>query len=689
MPNNATSIARVGTAIYLGATTQLAPYNGPAVRFRSGNGYRLPRSVELPAAVTAAVGDGKGGFYVATLDERSRAVRVAELRHVLADGSVEPRFQVKVGGVVHSLALHAGRLYLGGSFRTVRGAARRNAAAVTAATGSLLGWSPKPNGPVRVLAVAGGRVFLGGNFERLGRLSRNDLAAVSALSGKVLPWSARIRIVEPDSANFGTDAYVEALVVAGRTLYVGGYFDRARGRHRASVAALDVHTAQLRRWDPPLADPGQGVPAVTSFALGAGLVFIGGYELHGFASGLGLIAVDPGGGKRRWGRSRDSSVEALLFDGKRLLASEELLGSRGAHVSSLRALNPKSGRATIWDIEPNDTVAVLARSGDTVLGGGAFSALGGAHRGGAGAIDALTGAATKWDAGTDGFATEIAQAGDTLYLAGPFKRFGGLPHNHIAAVNGTTGATLPWEGALPVAGGQSVDALAVAGDKVFAAVFDKLHAIDIATRARRTSTVKFVEALAGAGPVVYLAGSFTSIGGVARKGLAAIDSATGTVLPWNPNIAGYWTAVAVSGDSVYAGRSGRPFSSEPGNGEVVALSAATGAARWRVKATFPRVPYDPEDAGPGNMEPQVNGLSLEGTTLYVGGRFNAIGAAARAHAAALDAGSGAVLPWHPLITPLEEAVSAIDADHDGVTIAGSFSTVGGVFQPGFARFGMH
>jgi hypothetical protein len=63
-----------------------------------------------------------------------------------------------------------------------------------------------------------------------------------------------------------------------------------------------------------------------------------------------------------------------------------------------------------------------------------------------------------------------------------------------------------------------------------------------------------VFALAVSGGTVYACGEFTSMGGLPRKMIAAIDATTGVATGWNPGANGFHVdALAVSGGRVYTG----------------------------------------------------------------------------------------------------------------------------------------
>ncbi len=172
----------------------------------------------------------------------------------------------------------------------------------------------------------------------------------------------------------------------------------------------------------------------------------------------------------------------------------------------------------------------------------------------------------------------MAINGGTLYVGGRFIGIGGQPRNHIAALDTSTGNATIWN----------------------------------------PNASWMVEALAMGSGVVYAGGYFTSIGGLARQGLAALDLVTGTATAWNPVPGppccdlGNIFALAVSGSTVYAGGKFLTMGGLP-RSHLAAVDAATGAV----------LPWAP-DPGGAVFNPRVFGLAVSGNELYVGGYFAAI-----------------------------------------------------------------
>ena len=143
-----------------------------------------------------------------------------------------------------------------------------------------------------------------------------------------------------------------------------------------------------------------------------------------------------------------------------------------------------------------------------------------------------------------------------------------------------------------------------------------------------------------AGPVVYVAGFFTSIGGEPRRYLAGIDAATGDATSWNPNPSAGVISIALHGEAAYV-TGGFTTIGGASRRAIAAVDVTSGAA-----TAFDPDP-SPSRALPGMIFPQVDELIVAGDTVYATGLFSAIGGASRDGLAAVDATTGSARAWDP------------------------------------------
>ena len=306
-----------------------------------------------------------------------------------------------------------------------------------------------------------------------------------------------------------------------------------------------------------------------------------------------------------------------------------LPGGRSAHailltsllLAALGLVLPATGQAVLSDV-PDETGVVanddvldiaIAANGDTYIAGD-FSSIG--TRSGTGvAFSEATGA---WDQGVAEFAggrvwDVVPDGSGGFFVGGSFDHVGGQARFglvHILA-DGTS------ETGFPAASG-SIYALAVDGT------------------------------------TLYVGGQFSTLGGISRSNLAAIDITTGNVTSWIASPApGVVNAIGIDGGYVYTGHS--------------RFDKATGAV-------------DAWGPSPNNSLSSVAGTAAG---IYLGGYFSEAGGLPRDYVAAVDRSTGA-------------AVAGIDPDADGwvydllpkdgnLFVGGGFGTVGGASREGVAR----
>lgn len=173
------------------------------------------------------------------------------------------------------------------------------------------------------------------------------------------------------------------------------------------------------------------------------------------------------------------------------------------------------------------------------------------------------------------------------------------------------------------------------------------------------------------GNVAYLGGSFTAMlpagstgsGAVTRNGVAAVNLDTGALLPWNPNVTGGTVyAIETSGSNVFIGGG---FSTVGGatHKKVVEVNNSTGAV---VTAFHPPTPNK-----------AVRGLTVSGSSLYIGGAFTKMGGTARGFVARVNATTGALdTGWTPTVDNEVHAI-AVDPTGTRVVLGGFFRTLNG------------
>ncbi len=187
------------------------------------------------------------------------------------------------------------------------------------------------------------------------------------------------------------------------------------------------------------------------------------------------------------------------------------------------------------------------------------------------------------------------------------------------------------------------------------------------------------------GNTVYVVGKFTAVrpaGSAAgqnlttRNNMLAYDLLTGSLkTAFNPNLNGQALAVAASpdGSRIYVGGD---FTSVGGvtRSRIAALNPTTGAMITSFSA---------------RADGSVKALAATATTVYVGGLFTQVNGISRARMAALRASDGALIPgFAPVFTGTSDSSPRVNAillspTADRLVIGGNFITLNGSNRPGY------
>lgn len=471
--------------------------------------------------------------------------------------------------------------------------------------------------------------------------ARGGLAAAFAtvLVAAVLSAPAAAELDAAPLGGWGVDDRVFATAVVGDTVIVGGRFRNAvspTGQlvSRDRLAAFDRVTGELLTdWR---ADTGGTVRAL---AVDGTDVYVGGWfgMVDGFSGVNRMARID---------------------------------GTTGTVDTSFH---------------PAFDAGVLAINvtADGLYAGGAFTSVDGIARDYVARIDPTTGAVDPdFDASIAGqkvLGLARAPSQPELYVSGQFRSVNGSSRDGVAALDATSGNTLPpvFEGAVRPTLGLDVND---DGTRLFGAVGalgNAAMAWDTTTGDRfwRHTVMGDAQAIDHHAGTVYF-GFHDGYQGDTTLKLLAVDDASGTLTDFRPSIDSFWgvfavtatdTGLAIGGDfSTVAGVTAPRFAWFP---DSSADDDGTSAEKWGVDG-------------------RVHATAVVGEVVIVGGAFsNAVGPAgelvARDHLAAFDRSTGALLTdWQ---ADAGHTVRALEVDGTNVYVGGWFGAIGGTSQGYLAR----
>ena len=169
---------------------------------------------------------------------------------------------------------------------------------------------------------------------------------------------------------------------------------------------------------------------------------------------------------------------------------------------------------------------------------------------------------------------------------------------------------------------------------------------------------------------IFIAGSFTSVNGQPRAGLARL-SASGEVLPWAPTVSGGQVlALRLDGGRIAVGGSFTQL-----NGQAQARLGLLSVTDGKLDRTLrPNIPSG-----------QVQDINFAGSTIYFAGTFTSIDGQGRGGLAALNATTGDLRPWAPTATGGSVTYGGIQVRDRNVYLAGSFTHISGQARNDLAR----
>lgn len=277
---------------------------------------------DIPGGLSAAISDGRGGWYVGGDFGKVGGVshpKLEHLAHLRSDGRLDKSFtpaiaspsKIALQGAVlaevdfncvkafdsatgkplwkvnayeaEDLAFGAGVLYISGAFEHIDGEARSGIAALDLRTGRPTPWKlsvtgtyhgrPDPGFGVDQLAAGNGVLYLGGEFDHVGGVPRPlGFAAVSQKTGRLVDWAPR---------EYGNCDNARSMLVSNGQVLLGG---------KHCFVAYDARTGRLRSWTNQLKGGGAWAAGVSSFSAYGHTIYLAavGGDQAGFANVAGM-----------------------------------------------------------------------------------------------------------------------------------------------------------------------------------------------------------------------------------------------------------------------------------------------------------------------------------------------------------------------------------------------------------------
>lgn len=493
------------------------------------------------------------------------------------------------------------------------------------------------------------------------RWYRAIVSAEGALSAASLPargW----RQPTPVEEMWVLDHYgqVNAIAVEGNTAYLGGSFSYV-GPYTGSFVAIDAEGQRIPGWPTVDGDVSAMAPDGSGgWYIGGRFTQVGGEPRSNLAHILadGSVDLDWNPGPVARSDMFAATVLSMATRGGTVYVGGSFQTIGEVPRLNLAAIDGQTGEITGWNPGADNTVTVLRIHQDTLYVGGGFTTIAGQPRTRIAALDLASGTAAPWSIGADAAVHALAAADNLLYVGGRFSEIGGQTRNLLAAIDLNDGTVTDWDPA---------PSYALSFGMIQSVVVDE--------------------------DVLYVGGTFDTIGGESRNGVAAVDRTSAQPTPWQSPVSGTPQAVVdgviyLAGDSLAAVDStGTLTSWRPLlNGDITVLGiqdgvifaggrfSSVGGVERRNFAAIDLTTGQPTDWQP-RADRGVQALAVDNGVVYAAGLFLNVNDVERDLIAALDASTGELLDWNPGLTGNTAHALAV---RDGtVYVGGNFSQVAG------------
>ncbi|MEO0898288.1 MAG: T9SS type A sorting domain-containing protein [Bacteroidota bacterium] len=563
-----------------------------------------------------------GGQFTSVAGQtRNRTARI-----IRSTGALSP-VATSVNNIVRDMEIVDGILYMGGAFTQVDGQGRNRLASIDLTNQSVTAWNPDANNQVYSIAAWNDTMMIGGNFTLLGGLPQERAAKINRFTGVTYSFAPK-----PNST-------VNKILVDGNEILIGGSFQATRTESRSRLFALDLGTVETLPLAPTINGSVEEILMWNDTMMLAGaFTTINGTSRQRLASldpltnQLGPLSMDI-----------DNTVFSLTAWNDTMMFGGRFDVINGIPQTNLAAINQTTSTLLPWQPEPGSDVLAVSRAAGKNVVGGSFSTFKTRTRNRAMAIDMQNDRIFQWNPDLRGFIAPTANClhidTDAIYIGGRFTAMGDSSASNLGAVDKIAG--MATGESIPIA--DEVWDVTTKGDSIL--FVGEFREVDGVFRQYGAGVNKnnwqlnnwqpeleddglFIE---NTGSNIFVGGKFFMTNSAERSNAYAINLFTQELLPWNPDPNNIIRDIETDekGEKIYVAGSFSSIGGEPA-GNFAALNGTTGnlIPGWDldVNQTVDAVEVDPRT---GNV--------------YLGGRFSSVGGQTRNKLAVVDT-TGSVLP---------------------------------------------
>ncbi|MFN8155434.1 MAG: T9SS type A sorting domain-containing protein [Bacteroidia bacterium] len=494
----------------------------------------------------------------------------------------------------------SGGWYVGGNFYTTGITYRTTLVRFKADNSIDTIFKPNVYGDVRYLYLKDSCLYISGNFTQVNGISQSGISCINRYTGEIIPWHITI------------NGLVSSFHANDSVIYLGGGFSYINNKRVSYLACVNRDSmAELR----DLTFQVNGY--VSSMIAQNNSLYLGGnFTSTGrFNPGLARLELSnpvtdfnfPG---------VNGIVKAIIPDG----SGGYYIGGKFSSINNtthhnIAHINNDFSIDNNFQADVTDTVYALTLANNTLYVAGAFDFVNSSTKKYLVALNKTTGAIQS------GFNPDpnapvhcLSYSSGILYFGGRFTTVFNQSRNYAAAAYTLTNQLSPWNPDLNF--------------KVLDILKDNINGR------------------------VYLAGGFTTVNDtIVRNRLAAVNSFSGEVLPWNPNLNNYCNKIILHGSKLYAGG---------------IFTSVNNTQRMRLAA------IDTITAMPTAWNPAPDGevltICIGDSTLAAGGLFMTIAGQNNRHLAIFDL-SGNIKPINP---ELDNHVHSLLYDNNTIITGGEF-----------------